>query len=214
MYILEAVPTVLLGIAVLVYVTDRPTEARWLGREESAWLTETLESERRLIEKTRTVSLLRSFWDPKVLLLSLNYLGIVTASLGMLLFLPQMIKQLGFTNMQVGWVTMIPYICGAIAMLTWGWLSDRMAERRWNLFAGCLVAGIGLVSDLGMSPAQITLGLLVNLQVRQLDGGDQAVHVVPVPPIHLERPGELLLIRRGVEEPRDRLDGELARHLA
>ena len=44
-----------------------------------------------------------------MLLLSLNYLGIVTASLGMLLFLPQMIKQLGFTNMQVGWVTMIPY---------------------------------------------------------------------------------------------------------
>ena len=167
MYILEAVPTVLLGIVVLVYVTDRPAEARWLGREESAWLTETLESERRLIEKSRTVSLLRSFWDPKVLLLALNYLGIVTASLGMLLFLPQMIKQLGLTNMQVGWVTMIPYICGAIGMLSWGWLSDRMAERRWNLFAGCLVAGIGLAltgmltgtpwSVVGMSIAAVGL---------------------------------------------------------
>src|SRR6202795_1476653 len=62
MYILEAVPTVLLGVVVLVYVTDRPTEARWLGREESAWLTETLESERHLIEKSRTLSLLRSLW--------------------------------------------------------------------------------------------------------------------------------------------------------
>ena len=43
------------------------------------------------------------------MLLSLNYIGIVTASLGMLLFLPQIVKQLGVTNMQVGWVTMIPY---------------------------------------------------------------------------------------------------------
>ena len=54
----------------------------------------------------------RSF-DPKVLLLSLNYIGIVTASLGLLLFLPQIIKQLGVSNMQVGWLTMIPYIFGA-----------------------------------------------------------------------------------------------------
>ena len=47
--------------------------------------------------------------------------------------------------MQVGWVSMIPYICGAIGLLAWGWLSDRMGERRWNLFLGCLVAGLGLV---------------------------------------------------------------------
>jgi MFS family permease len=44
----------------------------------------------------------------------------------MLIFLPQIVKQLGLTNMQVGWVTMIPYICGAISMLTWGAISDRM----------------------------------------------------------------------------------------
>jgi ACS family tartrate transporter-like MFS transporter len=75
----------------------------------------------------------------------LNYFGIVTASLGMLLFLPQMVKQLGLTNMQVGWVSMIPYICGAIGMLTWGWISDRMGERRWNLSMGCIVAAAGLV---------------------------------------------------------------------
>jgi ACS family tartrate transporter-like MFS transporter len=167
MYILEAVPTVVLGFVVLLYVTDRPAEARWLGKQESAWLISTLESERRLIEKSRTVSLWRSFWDPKVLLLALNYFGIVTASLGMLLFLPQMVKQLGLSNMQVGWVTMIPYICGALGMLTWGFVSDRMSERRWNLFGGCLVAAVGLAlagkfigtpwSVVGMSIAAIGL---------------------------------------------------------
>ena len=145
MYIAEAVPTVVLGIAVLLYVTDRPSKARWLQPEESAWLIATLEHERHSIEKRRRVSLWESFWDPKVLLLSLNYFGIVTASLGMLLFLPQMVKQLGLTNMQVGWVSMIPYICGAIGMLAWGWLSDRTGERRWNLAMGCVVAGAGLL---------------------------------------------------------------------
>jgi len=145
MYILEAAPTVVLGVVVFLYVTDRPNQARWLRSEERDWLIATLAHERQSIERRRRVSLWESFWDPKVLLLSLNYFGIVTASLGMLLFLPQMVKQLGLTNMQVGWVSMIPYLCGAVGLLAWGWLSDRMGERRWNLFLGCLVAGLGLV---------------------------------------------------------------------
>jgi ACS family tartrate transporter-like MFS transporter len=118
--------------------------ARWLSEEERGWLISTLETERRLVEAKRKVSLWQSFWNPKVLLLTLNYFGIVASSLGMLLFLPQIIKQLGLTNMQVGWVTMIPYLCGAVAMLVWGWVSDRMAERRWNLFWACMVAAAGL----------------------------------------------------------------------
>jgi MFS transporter, ACS family, tartrate transporter len=145
MYILEAIPTVLLGIAFFFYMTDRPAQARWLSNEERAWLAATLDEEHRLIEARRKVSLLRAFWDPKVLLLSLNYLGIVTASLGMLIFLPQIIKQLGFTNMQVGWITMIPYFCGAVGMVCWGWVSDRMGERRFNLVGACVLATIGLV---------------------------------------------------------------------
>jgi len=145
MYIAEATPTVLVGIAALFYLTDRPAQAHWLSEEERTWLSATLAEESRRIETRRKVSLLRSFSNAKVLLLSLNYLGIVTASLGMLLFLPQMVKQLGLTNMQVGWVSMIPYVCGAIAMVIWGWLSDRMGERRWNLFWACVVATVGLV---------------------------------------------------------------------
>jgi len=145
MYVLEAVPTVLLGFGFYFFMTDRPAQARWLSEEERAWLAATLADEHRQIEAQGTVSLMRSFWDPKVLLLALNYLGIVTASLGMLIFLPQIIKQLGVTNMQVGWITMIPYFCGAVAMVCWGWFSDRTGERRFNLFWACVCATIGLV---------------------------------------------------------------------
>jgi MFS transporter, ACS family, tartrate transporter len=145
MFIVEAVPTVLVGVVILFFVTDRPSLAHWLDDDERGWLISALETERNLIEAKRKVGLWESFWNPKVLLLTLNYFGIVGASLGMLLFLPQIVKQLGLTTMQVGWVSMIPYICGAIAMLAWGWFSDRVGERRWNLFWACVVATLGLI---------------------------------------------------------------------
>ncbi len=145
MYIFEAIPTVLIGIAVLFYLTDNPEQARWLPAAERDWLTARIAGEKRRVAAEHGIGLLRAFLDPKVLLLSLNYLGIVTASLGMLLFLPQIVKQLGLTNMQVGWATMIPYACGAVSMVVCGWLSDRIGERRWSLFWTCAISTLGLV---------------------------------------------------------------------
>ena len=145
MFIFEAIPTVLIGIAAFFYLTDRPSEARWLTTGERTWLDSKLAGERRQIETQHGFGILRSFFDPKVLLLSLNYLGIVTASLGLLLFVPQIIKQLGVTNMQVGWVTMIPYVCGAISMVVCGMISDRIGDRRWSLFTTCVISTVGLV---------------------------------------------------------------------
>jgi ACS family tartrate transporter-like MFS transporter len=145
MFLFEAVPTVLIGIVAFFYMTDRPSVARWLDADEKAWLEQTIGGEQRRIEAHHGIGILRSFFDPKVLLLSLNYTGIVTASLGLVLFLPQIIKQLGVSNMQVGWITMIPYIFGAISMLVCGWISDRVGDRRWSLFITCVISTIGLV---------------------------------------------------------------------
>jgi ACS family tartrate transporter-like MFS transporter len=145
MYIIEAIPTVLVGVCVFFYLTDRPSEARWLSVEERDWLASRMTHERRQIEAHHGSGVLRAFYDPKVVLLSLNYIGIVTASLGMLLFVPQILKDLGVSNMQVGWLTMIPYIAGAISMVFCGWLSDRIGDRRWSLFTTCVISTIGLV---------------------------------------------------------------------
>ena len=146
MYLAEAVPTVLIGIVTFFLLTDKPEQARFLSEEEKTWLTAKLRSERRAKDAVRTFSLWEAMYNPKVLLLSLNYLGIVTASLGMLFFIPQIIKSLGdFSNMEVGWLTMIPYICGGISMVIWGHFSDHMNERRWNLLGACEVATDGLV---------------------------------------------------------------------
>ena len=145
MYIAEAIPTVVIGVITFFVLTDRPEQARFLTAEERNWLVTTIAAERRATEAVRKFTLWQALYNPKVLLLALNYLGIVTASLGMLIFIPQMIKSLGdYSNMTVGWLTMIPYICGAIAMVVWGRISDRMNERRWNLFIACVFSTVGL----------------------------------------------------------------------
>jgi ACS family tartrate transporter-like MFS transporter len=146
MYIAEAIPTVVLGVICYFVMTDRPQQAKFLTEEERNWLVTTIAGERRATEQVRRYTLWEALYNPKVLLLALNYLGIVTASLGMLFFIPQIIKSLGnYSIMTVGWLTMIPYICGGIAMVVWGRISDRMDERRWNLFYACVFSTVGLL---------------------------------------------------------------------
>ncbi len=146
MYIAQGIPTVVIGVVTLFVLTDRPEQATFLTAEEKSWLSAKLLSERRAKEAVRTFSLLQGMFDRKVLLLALNYFGIVVASLGVLIFVPQIIKSLGnLSNMTVGWLTMIPYITGGIGLVLWGRISDRMHERRWNLLGACLVSTVGLV---------------------------------------------------------------------
>ncbi|HYB42895.1 MAG TPA: MFS transporter [Candidatus Methylomirabilis sp.] len=146
MYLAEGIPTVLIGLVTLLVLTDRPDQATFLTPDEKRWLAAKLSSERTAKEQVRTFTLWQAMYNPKVLLLSLNYFGIVTASLGMLIFIPQIIKSLGHSsNMTVGWLTMIPYIAGGVTMVAWGRLSDRMNERRWNLLVACVVSTIGLI---------------------------------------------------------------------
>src|SRR5580704_2222348 len=146
MYIAEAIPTVVIGIATYFVLTDKPEQAKFLTAEERGWLAAKLAAERQAKSSLRTSTLWQAMVNPKVLLMALNYFGIVTASLGMLIFIPQIIKSIGHSsNMTVGWLTMIPYICGGIALVVWGRISDRMNERRWNLLAACVLSTAGLV---------------------------------------------------------------------
>jgi ACS family tartrate transporter-like MFS transporter len=146
MYLLEGLPTIVIGVVVLFVLTDRPEQAKFLTAEEKLWLSTRLAAEKKAKDDVKTIGMWQSFLDPKVLLLSVNYFGIVTASLGLLIFAPQIIKSLGVTsNMTVGWLTMIPYVCAAFSLIGWGWISDRLNERRWSLFLACALSTVGLV---------------------------------------------------------------------
>ncbi len=127
--VLEAAPAVLLGIACLFVLTDRPEKAAWLSAPERDVLVAKLAAEKAAIEKKHNLTLAQALRDWRVLTLAaINFCAIV-GSLGIGLWLPQIIKQLGLATSLVGVVTAIPYVCGAVAMVVWGRLSDRGGDR-------------------------------------------------------------------------------------
>jgi ACS family tartrate transporter-like MFS transporter len=143
-FILEALPAVLLGFVVLKYMTDRPALANWLASEEKNWIEGQLEEERRIIDRQGRPSLLKALSDPRVLALSLIYFMGVMANYGIVFFMPQIIKGMGLSNLMSGFVASVPYIVGTLGLMAWGYSSDRLNERHWHLIAASMLAAAGL----------------------------------------------------------------------
>ena len=145
LFIVEGVPAVILSAAVLYFMIDRPARAKWLTTAERDWLEGALQEERASINAAHgTFNPFRALIEPRILALSFIWLCIAAAGYGAVYFLPQIIKGLGFSNLQTGFVTSVPSIVGSVAMLIWGWYSDRIGERRWNLAVACLCGAVGL----------------------------------------------------------------------
>jgi ACS family tartrate transporter-like MFS transporter len=143
-FIIEAIPAVLLGLVIFRIMTDRPGHAKWLADDERSWLQARLDSESRQVESTGRMSWIQALADPRVVALSLIYLMSVTANYGVVFFMPQIVKGIGLSNMMTGIVSSGPYIVGTIGLIAWGWSSDRNKERRWHLIAASAVGALGL----------------------------------------------------------------------
>ncbi|MBV9754719.1 MAG: MFS transporter, partial [Hyphomicrobiales bacterium] len=98
-FILEALPAIILGVVVLRSMIDRPSLASWLHADERRWLEDELEAERRQVETGERLSLWNALADPRVYALSMIYLTSSTASYGTTFFMPQIVKSLGLSNM-------------------------------------------------------------------------------------------------------------------
>lgn len=146
-FIIEAIPAVLLAFVVLKYMTERPRAASWLATEERDWLEGELEAERKRVEAAGRMSLWQSLTDMRVLALALIYFTGVTASYGIVFFLPQIVKGLGGqSNFMTGLLTAIPYVIGTIGLIAWGYSSDRSNERRWHLIVSTAIAAVGIAA--------------------------------------------------------------------
>lgn len=150
LFILEGLPAIVLGIAVLFFLTDKPEDAAWLLAEEKAWLVAELRRERLLAEQsgqTRRATLWQALGDRRVLLFSAAYFFGLIASNGLGYWLPTMIKALsGFSNFTVALLVSLPYSLGVIAKVAAGWSSDRTKERRWHTVVLLLLGGFGLAA--------------------------------------------------------------------
>ena len=146
MFMVEAVPAVLLSVVVFFLLTDRPGVARWLPPAEKEWLLHRLREEARRRDHGQQGGLLKTVLAPKVLLLCVVYFGVLGGIYGASFFLPQIVAQFGFAPMTTSWVTAIPFTAGALACVFWGRHSDVHNERKIHLMISLAVGAGGLVA--------------------------------------------------------------------
>jgi MFS transporter, ACS family, tartrate transporter len=147
LFIFEGIPTVLLGLVVMFYLTDGPQKASWLEPDERDWLVDRLRRERMVRDAHARHTLWEALSHPRVLVLSLVYFGTAAAGYGLGFWLPTIIKAFGFSDLRTGLVTAIPYLVGVVSVVVWPLLSDRMHERKWNTALAFLVAAGGLAAS-------------------------------------------------------------------
>jgi ACS family tartrate transporter-like MFS transporter len=144
LFLIEALPAVVLGGVVLVYLTDQPEIATWLTAEERAWLVAQLAQEEKPHPRSST-NVFAAFADPRVWLLIIVYLGETTAAYGIALWLPSLLRNVsGNSNFVVGLLSAIPYLATMVAMVLVATHSDRTRERKWHLAGSAFACAIGL----------------------------------------------------------------------
>ena len=144
MFLLEAVPAILLGFVVLFYLTDRPEQASWLADDEREWLVDTMNAEHAAKGAKAHHSIWQGLADMRVLALSLIYFGTSAGLYTLGIWAPQIIKQFGLSTMQVGLLNTIPPTAAIFAMILWARHSDQTGERTWHVVIACLIAAAGL----------------------------------------------------------------------
>jgi len=169
MFVIEAVPSVLGGIAALFYLVDRPAKAHFLTEPEKAWLTGELEAEAAEVTAANRHgrhSIVRTLVRPAVLCMALIYLGLEFGEYALTFFMPQMVdslnRELGthLSLIQVGLVTAIPSLIGVLCMVWWGRRSDRKRERTWHVVVPTVVGAVAIFLAPSFSGFAVSIVLL------------------------------------------------------
>ncbi len=155
MFLVEALPAVLLGVATLAWLPGRPRDAAWLAPEGRAWLEATLDEERAALSGTARIGVGALLRMGRVWRLAAMFSCLLTAFYSVLLWLPQIVAQLGAqlggqSDLRTGLLAAIPYACAAGAMLAVARSSDRSGERRLHVAGALLVAGLALLASVAV----------------------------------------------------------------
>jgi D-galactonate transporter len=143
LFVIEGIPSVLAGIAVLMYLPEKPVNAKWLSQQEQAIVTQDIEQEAR--DPAKHSSLKGAFANSRVWICAAIYFCVVSGNATIAFWSPSIIKELGVQgNLQIGLVSAIPFVAGTIAMVLNGIHSDRTGERRMHCALATLLAAVGL----------------------------------------------------------------------
>ncbi len=156
-FLVEALPALVMAAAVFFYLTNTPSEARWLNVEEKSWLRDRLDAERENREAHFKKGWLPSVFNMRVIALGLVYMAINIPQYGLSFFLPQIIKEFGVSDVEAGFIATLPYLVGGLGMITWSLHSDRIGERIWH----CVIPFIAMI--VGLSSAAVADGLQLKM---------------------------------------------------
>ena len=163
LFLIEGLPAILLAPVVLIYLTERPSDAKWLTADERAWLAREIESEQADTSHA-LVTLKAALTSPRLWIVSLPYFFIVIAFYGITFWLPQIVQaSSGYSSVTIVLLTAIPYVSAAIGMVVVGSRSDSAGERRWHVAVPCLIGATGFILTV-LSPAT-PVAALVTLSI-------------------------------------------------
>ncbi len=149
LYFVEGVPAVVLGLVVLKYLPDTVREARWLSAAQGEWLDRTITEETARAPGNHAAGWSRAFGDGKVWLLSLFWLLQAFGTIGVTLFLPQILKTLsGVSNFTASLLSALPFLLACVLMYLNSQHSDARRERRLHLGLPLLASGVLLVASI------------------------------------------------------------------
>lgn len=146
MFVIEAVPAILLGIGCLWWLSDKPADVAWLTSDEKTRMQDLLDAECKALEAEKKYPLSAAFVNTGVLLLASTLFCIVFGATGIAFFLPQIIKSFGYSNTAVGFLSAVPYLAGVLAMIGWARHSDVRRERVGHLYAATFLGCFGFVA--------------------------------------------------------------------
>lgn len=162
LYFVEGVPAILLGVVVLKVLPDGPAEAKWLTSAQQEWLVTTIAAESAKAPASHGHGWHRAFSDRRVWALSLFWLLQAFGTIGITVFLPQILKGLSSaSNFVVTLYAALPFIFASLLMYLNGHHSDRTRERRFHLAAPMIAAGILLAVSLRVGSLPLTYLLLI-----------------------------------------------------
>lgn len=143
LFVIEGIPSVLAGFAVLAWLPEKPANAGWLNAREQAIVTSDVEAEAR--DPAKHSHLKDAFANARVWICAAIYFCVVSGNATIAFWSPSIIKELGVHgNLQIGLVSAIPFVAGTIAMVLNGIHSDRTGERRMHCALATLLAAVGL----------------------------------------------------------------------
>jgi ACS family tartrate transporter-like MFS transporter len=160
LFVLEALPALVLAVVVFFLLPDGPADARWLDHRERERIAEELSLER--LNANETIHDAWALLDARVLLLCAIYFGIVVGLYGIGYWLPQMIQGMGFSNLAIVALVALPYAAAGVAQYVWGRHSDMSAERVWHVALPAALSGFAFaISAALQSPAIVLVALAV-----------------------------------------------------